>query len=166
MARAFQLGLVASLLLLLSHTAAAQVKTDISPVQVEGASSPLPQDWASSAAFMEIFVRSYKDSDGDGIGDLKGLISQLDYLQALGVRGLWLMPIGPSADHDHGYAQEDYRSIAPEYGTMADFERLLREAHQRGIGVIIDFVVNHSANTNPLFLDAMAAKNSHACTPN
>ncbi len=109
---------------------------------------------------MEIFVRSYQDSDGDGIGDLKGLISRLDYLQALGIRGLWLMPIGPSADHDHGYAQEDYRSIAPEYGTMADFELLLREAHRRGIGVIIDFVVNHSANTHPLFLDAIAAKHS------
>jgi alpha-amylase len=109
---------------------------------------------------MEIFVRSYKDSDGDGMGDLKGLISQLDYLKALGVTGLWLMPIGPSADHDHGYAQEDYRSIAPEYGTMADFELLLREAHQRGIGIIIDFVVNHSANTNPLFLDAIASKHS------
>jgi maltose alpha-D-glucosyltransferase/alpha-amylase len=109
---------------------------------------------------MEIFVRSYQDSDGDGIGDLKGLISQLDYLKALGVTGLWLMPVGPSADHDHGYAQEDYRSIAPEYGTMADFELLLREAHKRGIGIIIDFVVNHSANTNPLFLDAISAKNS------
>ena len=70
------------------------------------------------------------------------------------------MPIGPSADHDHGYAQEDYRSIAPEYGTMADFELLLSEAHKRGIGVIIDFVVNHSANTDPLFLDAIAAKDS------
>jgi alpha-amylase len=148
------------LFLVLCCAATAQVKTDTSAVSVKSPSSPLPRDWAKTAAFMEIFVRSYKDSDGDGIGDLKGLISQLDYLKDLGVTGLWLMPIGPSADHDHGYAQEDYRSIAPEYGTIADFELLLREAHQRGIGVIIDFVVNHSANTNPLFLDAIASKHS------
>jgi maltose alpha-D-glucosyltransferase/alpha-amylase len=148
------------LLLVLCHAAFARVKTDISPVPVEDSSSPLPRDWVKTAAFMEIFVRSYKDSDGDGVGDLKGLIAQLDYLKDLGVTGLWLMPIGPSADHDHGYAQVDYRSIAPEYGTMADFELLLSEAHKRGIGVIIDFVVNHSANTNPLFLDAIASKDS------
>jgi alpha-amylase len=147
-------------LLVLCGAALAQVKTDISAVAVQDSSSPLPRDWAKTAAFMEIFVRSYKDSDGDGTGDLKGLISQLDYLKGLGVTGLWLMPIGPSADHDHGYAQADYRSIAPEYGTMTDFELLLHEAHKRGIGVIIDFVVNHSANTNPLFLDAIAAKDS------
>jgi alpha-amylase len=159
-ARSFQVCLFSLLLLVLCRAAVAHVKTDISSVSVQDSSSPLPRDWAKTAAFMEIFVRSYKDSDGDGIGDLKGLISQLDYLKALGVTGLWLMPIGPSADHDHGYAQADYRSIAPEYGTMADFELLLSEAHKRGIGVIIDFVVNHSANTNPLFLDAIAAKDS------
>lgn len=145
---------------MLDCAASAQVKTDIASVPVTDAGSPLPAGWAKTAAFMEIFVRSYQDSDGDGIGDLKGLISRLDYLQALGITGLWLMPIGPSADHDHGYAQEDYRSIAPEYGTMADFELLLREAHRRGIGVIIDFVVNHSANTDPLFLDAIADRHS------
>ena len=149
-----------SLLMALCRTTSAHVATDVSAVPVTHSSSALPADWAKTAAFMEIFVRSYKDSDGDGIGDLKGLIAQLDYLRALGVTGLWLMPIGPSADHDHGYAQEDYRSVAPEYGTMADFELLLSEAHKRGIGIIIDFVVNHSANTDPLFLDAIAAKDS------
>jgi alpha-amylase len=159
-ARSSQVCLVALLLLVLCRAAPAQVRTDTSSVFVQDSSSPLPSNWAKTAAFMEIFVRSYKDSDGDGIGDLQGLISQLDYLKALGITGLWLMPIGPSADHDHGYAQEDYRSIAPEYGTMGDFELLLREAHKRGIGVIIDFVVNHSANTNPLFLDAIASKYS------
>jgi maltose alpha-D-glucosyltransferase/alpha-amylase len=148
------------LLAALCDAAAAQVSTDISAVPVERTTSPLPASWAKSATFMEIFVRSYQDSDGHGIGDLKGLVSRLDYLRDLGVTGLWLMPIGPSADHDHGYAQEDYRSIAPEYGTMADFELLLSEAHKRGIGVIIDFVVNHSANTNPLFLEAAASRAS------
>ena len=148
------------MLLALAASANAEVKTDISSVAVERSGSVLPVDWAKRAAFMEIFVRSYKDSDGDGIGDLKGLISRLDYLQALGISGLWLMPIGPSADHDHGYAQEDYRSIAPEYGSMADFEQLLLEAHKRGIGIIIDFVVNHSANTDPLFLEAASSPHS------
>ena len=160
MARSFLVSLVSLLLAVLCRPATAQVATDVSAVPVERSSSALSGDWAKTATFMEIFVRSYKDSNGDGIGDLMGLVSQLDYLKALGVTGLWLMPIGPSADHDHGYAQADYRSIAPEYGTMADFELLLSEAHKRGIGVIIDFVVNHSANTNPLFLDAIASKHS------
>ena len=160
MERGRRVCLVSCLLLALCRPAGSQVVADISPVPVQRASSALPANWAKTAAFMEIFVRSYKDSDGDGIGDLKGLISELDYLKGLGVTGLWLMPIGPSADHDHGYAQADYRSIAPEYGTLADFGLLLSEAHKRGIGVIIDFVVNHSANTHPLFVDATATKDS------
>jgi maltose alpha-D-glucosyltransferase/alpha-amylase len=133
---------------------------DVSPVEPAHRESALPARWNETAAFMEIFIRSYKDSNGDGIGDLQGLTSKLDYLQSLGVTGLWLMPIGPSADRDHGYAQIDYRSINPDYGTMQDFETLLREAHKRGIGIIIDYVVNHSAVTNPLFIDASASASS------
>ncbi len=106
---------------------------------------------------MQIFVRSYQDSDGDGIGDLRGLISRLDYLRDLGVKGLWLMPVNPSQDRDHGYAVTDYRAIEPAYGSMADFDRLLSEAHARGIGVIIDYVVNHSAAQHPLFVNSRAA---------
>jgi alpha-amylase len=159
-AKSFRAICVSLLLLTLCREANAQVATDVSAVPVERTSSHLPANWSNSAAFMEVFVRSYQDSDGDGIGDLKGLISRLDYLNALGVTGLWLMPIGPSADHDHGYAQADYRSIAPEYGSMADFDLLLSEAHKRGIGVIIDFVINHSADTNPLFLKASSSKAS------
>ena len=116
--------------------------------------SGLPADWADYANFLEIYVRGYQDSDGDGIGDLQGLISRLDYLQSIGVRGLWLMPITESADNDHGYAVEDYWAIESQYGTMADFEMLVAAAHARGIAVIIDYVVNHAASTNPLFLDA------------
>lgn len=130
------------------------------PVCAQTSSSALPQGWNRSANFMEIFVRSYKDSDGDGTGDLKGLTGQLDYLRELGITGLWLMPLGPSQDHDHGYAQEDYRSVNPEYGTMADFETLVAEAHKRGIGIILDFVINHSAASNPLFRDAASSEKS------
>lgn len=133
---------------------------DVSSVPVGDAQSALPKDWNQTASFMEIFVRSYQDSNGDGIGDFKGLTSRLDYLKSLGVTGIWLMPIMPSEDHDHGYAVSDYRAIDPDYGTMADFETFVREAHKRGIGVILDFVINHSASDNAIFKSAETSKDS------
>lgn len=136
------------------------VPVDVSPVAQVSRESALPKDWNRSATFMEIFVRSYQDSDGDGIGDFNGLTSRLDYLKSLGVTGIWLMPIQPSADKDHGYAVSDYRAVNPDYGTMADFERFVAEAHKRGIGVIIDYVINHSARDNPIFLSAARSKHS------
>ena len=111
-------------------------------------------------AFMEIFVRGYQDSNGDGVGDLRGLTSRLDYLQELGIRGIWLMPVTASSDHDHGYATTDFRRIAPEYGTNADMALLLREAHKRGIGVIMDYVVNHSSEKHPFFQSASKNRKS------
>lgn len=127
---------------------------DLSNVVVNDIDSGLANLWAESASFIEIYVRGYQDSDGDGIGDLQGLISRLDYLQVLGVTGIWLMPVTESADNDHGYAVENYREIETDYGSMSDFEQLLSQAHARGIAVIIDYVMNHAASTNPLFLDA------------
>jgi len=132
----------------------ASAALDLSTIVVNDIDSGLPADWADYANFIEIYVRGYQDSDGDGIGDLQGLISRLDYLAGLGVRGIWLMPITESADDDHGYAVQDYRAIEEQYGTMTDFEQLLSDAHARGIAIIIDYVMNHSASTNPLFLDA------------
>jgi len=129
-------------------------RLDLSTVVVNDVDSGLPADWTDYANFIEIYVRGYQDSDGDGIGDIQGLISRLDYLQSLGVTGIWLMPVTESADNDHGYAVEDYRSIEEQYGTMADFEQFLTEAHARGIAIIIDYVINHSSSSNPLFLDA------------
>ena len=126
---------------------------DVSPVAATNTGSALPAGW-QNGAFMQIFVRSYQDSDGDGIGDLRGLIQRLDYLKDLGVAGLWLMPVTQSQDHDHGYAVADYRQIEPRYGSLADFDELLRQAHARGIGVIIDHVINHSAAEHPLFVNA------------
>ena len=111
-------------------------------------------------AFMEVFVRGYQDSNGDGVGDLRGLTSRLDYLKELGIRGIWLMPVTASSDHDHGYATTDFRHIAPEYGTNADMARLLREAHKRGIGVIMDYVVNHSSDQHPFFQSASKSRKS------
>jgi glycosidase len=131
---------------------------DLSPVAMAPASSSarqLPDGW-QHGAFMQVFVRAYADSNGDGIGDLRGLTARLDHLQRLGVRGLWLMPITSSADGDHGYATTDFRAVAPEFGTLADLDELLRQAHARGIGVIMDYVLNHSAAAHPLFVAARA----------
>jgi glycosidase len=129
---------------------------DVSGVAAADPGSALPAGW-HQGAFMEVFVRSYKDSDGDGVGDLRGLIQQLDYLRDLGIKGLWLMPVTRSQDHDHGYAVTDYRNIETQFGTLADFDDLLRQAHARGMGVIIDYVMNHSASQHPLFLNSSAA---------
>ena len=133
---------------------------DLSAVAATTTGSALPAGWNRNANFMEVFVRSYKDSDGDGKGDIKGLISKLDYLKSLGITGLWLMPVYKSQDHDHGYAVADYRAIEPDYGTMADFDELITQAHARGIGIVLDYVMNHSAAQNPLFLDAVSSANS------
>ena len=132
---------------------------DMSPVPFDPPASALPEGW-EHGAFMEIFVRAYQDSDGDGTGDLKGLASRLDYLKDLGVKGLWLMPIQPNADGDHGYATTEYRDIAPEYGTLADFDELIAQAHARGIGVVMDYVINHSAAQHPLFLQASKGRDN------
>lgn len=133
---------------------------DMRTVAPANPTSALPANWNRTAAFMEIFVRSYQDSDGDGIGDFNGLTSRLDYLKDLGITGIWLMPINPSTDGDHGYAVNDYRAVNPDYGTLADFDRLVAEAHKRGIGVVLDLVPNHAGSDNPIFQDAVASKTS------
>jgi len=105
--------------------------------------------------FYEIFVYSFCDSDGDGIGDLQGVISKLDYLEELGVNGIWFMPIHPSTSY-HKYNVSDYYDIDPQYGTMADFEQLLAECEQRDIHVIIDLVVNHTGSEHVWFKEAVS----------
>ena len=108
--------------------------------------------------YYEIFVRSFRDFDGDGIGDLQGVIEKLDYIEDLGYTGIWLMPINTSTSY-HKYDVDNYYEIDPSYGTMADFEELVRECHYRGIKVIIDLVINHSSAYNPLFKKAVDAHN-------
>ena len=126
---------------------------DTTAVAAADPGSPLGADWRKGP-FAEIFVRAYQDSNGDGIGDLQGLIGRLDYLQQLGVTGIWLMPITRSQDGDHGYAVSDYRAVEPAYGTLADLEQLVAAAHARGIGVVVDYVMNHSAAQHPAFVNA------------
>ncbi|HET8897542.1 MAG TPA: alpha-amylase family glycosyl hydrolase [Rhodanobacteraceae bacterium] len=113
-----------------------------------------------SGVWYEIFVRSWYDSNGDGVGDLNGVTAKLDYLKALGVDGIWLMPINPSPSY-HGYDVTDYQSINPEYGTLDDFKALLAAAHQRGIRVIMDMVINHTSNQHPWFKSAKAASSPY-----
>jgi alpha-amylase len=118
--------------------------------------------WWNDAVFYEIFVRSFQDSDGDGIGDLNGLIDRLDYLNDgdplttddLGITGIWLMPIFESPSY-HGYDVVDYYQIDPEYGSNEDFLRLMEEAHARGIRVIVDLVLNHTSRQHPWFQESL-----------
>src|SRR5215217_1317585 len=101
----------------------------------------------------EIFVRSFCDSNGDGIGDLNGIISKLDYLADLGIEAIWLTPIHPSPSY-HKYDVTDYYAIEPEYGTIYDFRRLLYEAHTRNIEIYLDLIVNHTSTLHPWFTEA------------
>ncbi len=110
---------------------------------------------AEGTVFYEIFLRSFQDSDGDGIGDLRGATERLGYLQDLGVGGIWLMPLHRSPSY-HGYDVTDYRSVNPDYGTMADFEAFVAAAHARGMDVVMDLVVNHTSSEHPWFRQAEA----------
>jgi alpha-amylase len=153
---------ILALISTVAHSAAADAidetlpAVNAKPVAVVQANSGLPEDW-HRGAFIEIFVRAYQDSNGDGIGDLRGLTQRLDYLQSLGVKGIWLMPINPSQDGDHGYAVKDYRNIEPAYGTLEDFDELIKQAHARGIGIIVDYLINHSAAEHPAFIQSAAS---------
>lgn len=126
-----------------------------------GQDAETEETWWNDRVFYEVFVRSFYDSDGDGIGDLQGLIQKLDYLNDgdssttndLGVTGLWLMPIMDSPSY-HGYDVTDYYTVSPDYGTNDDFKQLMDEAHQRGIAVIVDLVLNHTSSQNPWFLES------------
>jgi maltose alpha-D-glucosyltransferase/alpha-amylase len=116
--------------------------------------------WYKNAIFYEVYVRAFFDSNGDGHGDLRGLTQKLDYLQALGVDCLWLLPIYPSPLKDDGYDIADYYSILPEYGTLEDFKTLLDEAHARGMRVIADLVLNHTSDQHPWFQAARRDRSS------
>ena len=129
-------------------------------VMPEPTATPVPEGtdgfpWWNDAVFYEIFVRSFRDSDGDGIGDFNGIIEKLDYLQELGIKGIWLMPINPSPSY-HGYDVTDYYAVNPDYGTLEDFKRLLEEAHKRDIHMIMDLVLNHTSAQHPWFKSALS----------
>jgi alpha-glucosidase len=114
--------------------------------------------WWQHAVFYELYPRSFADTNGDGIGDLNGITSRLDYLQALGVDAVWITPCYPSPQVDFGYDVSDYQAIDPMYGTLQDFDRLVREAKQRGIRIIMDFVLNHTSDQHKWFLDSKSSR--------
>jgi alpha-glucosidase len=123
----------------------------------------VPADpWWKYAVIYEIYPRSFQDSNGDGVGDLNGIAKRLDYLEALGVDAIWLAPFYPSPHVDFGYDVSDYENVDPQYGTLADFDRLLAEAQKHNIRVVIDMVLNHTSDQHPWFIDATRSRRSVA----
>ena len=120
-----------------------------------GASEP----WWKHAVFYEIYPRSFQDTDGDGVGDLKGITSRLDYLKGLGVDAIWIAPCSPSPLVDFGYDVSDYDAIDPQFGTMADFDRLVSEGKKRHIRILLDMVANHSSDQHPWFVASRSSRN-------
>jgi alpha-glucosidase len=118
------------------------------------------QPWWQHAVIYEVYPRSFADSNGDGIGDLNGITSKLDYLHDLGVDAIWITPCFPSPQVDFGYDISDYENIDPMYGTLADFDRLVSEAKKRNIRVILDYVINHTSDQHPWFLDSRSSRTS------
>ncbi|MCI9429947.1 MAG: alpha-glucosidase [Lachnospiraceae bacterium] len=116
--------------------------------------------WWKNAVVYQIYPRSFQDSDGDGIGDIPGIISRLDYLKELGIDVIWLSPVYQSPQDDNGYDISDYYAIHPEYGTMEDMDRLIREAEKRGIKIVMDLVVNHSSDEHTWFTEAKKDRSS------
>ncbi|HJR66364.1 MAG TPA: alpha-amylase family glycosyl hydrolase, partial [Gemmatimonadaceae bacterium] len=145
----------------IAFAAWATLVTGLIPCAAQNAVAPGASDWRRGAVCYEIFVRSFYDSDGDGIGDINGLIEKLDYINDgtpdmrhdLGARCIWLMPVAASPSY-HGYDVKNYYRVNPEYGTNDDFKRLVAEAHKRGIRVLVDMVLNHASNEHPYFKDA------------
>ena len=108
----------------------------------------MEKKWWKESVVYQIYPRSFKDSNGDGIGDINGITEKLDYLKELGIDVIWLSPVYQSPNDDNGYDISDYQAIMEEFGTMEDFDRMLAEAHKRGIRIVMDLVVNHTFKSN------------------
>jgi alpha-glucosidase len=145
---------VAALAALLACVASPCLPAAAAPAAADG------EPWWRHAVIYEIYPRSFQDSNGDGTGDLNGIAQRLDYLQQLGVDAIWIAPIYPSPQVDFGYDVSDYQSVDPQYGTLADFDRLLSEARRRNIRVLLDMVLNHSSDQHPWFIDAARSRDS------
>jgi alpha-glucosidase len=118
------------------------------------------RNWWADAVFYEIYIRSFQDSNGDGVGDLNGITSRLDYLADLGVTALWITPFYPSPQIDFGYDVSDHEAVDPQFGTLADFDRLLDAAHRREMRVVVDIVLNHTSDRHPWFEASRRARTS------
>lgn len=116
--------------------------------------------WWKQSVFYQIYPRSFADANGDGIGDMRGIINKLDYLQWLGIDAIWLSPHYPSPQIDVGYDVADYVNVAPEYGTLDDFREFLNESHKCNMRVIIDIVLNHSSDQHGWFLESKSSRDN------
>ena len=168
--RFFILSLIS--LLVLGFVSCSDSNNPIPEPTPEPDPEPTPTEWSSVIATpdtwdnqkradisYQLLVYSFADSDGDGFGDFNGVTAKLDYLQQMGVGAIWLSPIHPAMSY-HGYDVTDYTAVNPQYGTMADFERLVAEAHQRNIKVYLDYVMNHTGKDHPWFVSAKASPES------
>ncbi|MCR5499997.1 MAG: alpha-glucosidase [Acetatifactor sp.] len=120
----------------------------------------MSSDWYKEKSFYQIWIRSFKDGNGDGIGDLYGVYEKLEYIKSLGVDGIWFSPIYPSPNADFGYDISDYRNIHPDYGTLDEFKKVLDKAHALGLKVIMDLVVNHTSDEHPWFQESRKGKDN------
>src|SRR5689334_19726128 len=116
--------------------------------------------WWQRGVIYQIYPRSFQDSNGDGVGDLPGIVARLDYLEWLGVDAVWLSPIYPSPMADFGYDISNYTDIDPLFGTLADFDRLVEEVHRRGMKLLLDFVPNHTSDQHPWFKESRSSRNN------
>jgi maltose alpha-D-glucosyltransferase/alpha-amylase len=136
------------------------LRSDVPPVPETKPPSPADGRWYKDAIIYELHVKAFHDSNADGIGDFRGLIEKLDYLRDLGVDCIWLLPFSPSPLRDDGYDIADYRDVHPCYGTLADFEDFVVEAHRRGLRVITELVMNHTSDQHPWFQEARRGPSS------
>jgi alpha-glucosidase len=130
------------------------------PAASASSNSDSLENWWKNAVILEIYPRSFQDSNGDGIGDLNGITQRLDYLKQLGIDAIWLSPIYPSPQVDFGYDISDYENIDPQYGTLADFDRLVAEAKKRNIRIIMDMVMNHSSDKHKWFIESRSSRDN------
>ena len=119
---------------------------------------PTPAPWWRDAVVYQVYVRSFADSDGDGLGDLPGITSRLPYLRSLGVDAVWVTPFYPSPQHDAGYDVSDYVDVDPRFGRLGDADELLEKAHALGLKVVVDLVPNHTSDEHEWFQEALAAE--------
>ncbi len=133
---------------------AAVAQTQAAPLRSNG------DLWWKHAVIYEVYPRSFQDTNNDGIGDIKGVEQRLSYLKSLGVDAIWITPMYPSPQVDFGYDISNYEAIDPQYGTMGDFDSLMKAAKQRGIRVIMDMVMNHTSDQHPWFLESRSSRDN------
>ena len=152
--------LTAAAICALNVTLLAPAQTSTPAIKQAEQSQPTGPEWWRHAVIYEIYPRSFQDTNGDGVGDLKGITARLDYLHDLGIDAIWITPMYPSPGIDYGYDISDYVAIDPLYGTMADFDNLVAEAKKRDIRVIMDYVINHTSDQHKWFLESRSSRDN------